>query len=584
MNSDSDNCRMGATATLGPETDVPVNSHRKGGNFMNQDAPTAVFLATFAGIWTHTAGDSAILASLSKSGYNVEVLTCNGYIAGMCNVMQSRKRSPELVSSRVDCRDCIYTSKLITSPLNAKGIRRFPLDQYLSQEDNQRIFEIVRQGKKLGNPFELEVEGIAVGRYAAYQKILDQKLVELRVEHYNEVEFETSVSNFLKSYFAAKTYFMRFTREVALVVRNAQYVENHAIALAAERLGHRVIYIDSSRNYAEANSHIVAWNWSVFRSENPTVLEFNPRSVHLKGPNKFRHAQKHLRTLRSSNTYRVYSSAATKRTSGEIRKKLGILQGHKVILAALSSTDEPIAALAVESNPIRKYPGAVFASQIHWIKALMKWVEGQPNVHLVVRVHPREFPSSRNPKESEMARIWSELMLKAPEKVTFNLPSDSLSLYDLFRISDIVTTGWSSAGLEASLFGVRSIAYDRSLLGYPASAIVAGASRDDYFRNLTDALLEVSDQTVAREAAWKWLEWSSIYGTVYVGGRIFESYRYLFPRWLNLAMEGLDRYLYFVYRPLDLLVGKLRKNESQRLLPLIAGEAVSLSQGITRGS
>ena len=65
-------------------------------------------------------------------------------------------------------------------------------------------------------------------------------------------------------------------------------------------------------------------------------------------------------------------------------------------------------------------------------------------------------------------------------------------------------------------------------------------------------------------------------GTFKVGGRLLESQRYKFPRWLTLVFEGVDRYFYLVYRPLDLVLGRARKSETEKILPLMTGEKHSL--------
>ena len=39
---------------------------------------------------------------------------------------------------------------------------------------------------------------------------------------------------------------------------------------------------------------------------------------------------------------------------------------------------------------------------------------------------------------------------------------------------------------------------------------------------------------------------------------------------------GVNRYLYLVYRPLDLVLGRVRKSETEKILPIVTGEKYSL--------
>ena len=81
-----------------------------------------------------------------------------------------------------------------------------------------------------------------------------------------------------------------------------------------------------------------------------------------------------------------------------------------------------------------------------WIKFTVEWVSSRPDLFLIIRVHPREFPNKRESVTSEQAIALSKFFEHLPKNVAINWPSDSISLHDLIRITDV--------GLNATLYNV----------------------------------------------------------------------------------------------------------------------------------
>lgn len=152
--------------------------------------------------------------------------------------------------------------------------------------------------------------------------------------------------------------------------------------------------------------------------------------------------------------------------------------------------------------------------------------------------------------------MWVALLKDLPSNVFLNHPDQKISIYELFEEVDVVVTGWSSVGIEAAARNVKLITYDSSLPGYPANIGLTGATEEEYFSNLEFALA-CRDSINYRDNALKWLDLVMNVGTTRLGGRFLASKRNLLPRWVNLVLEGLDRYLFFIYRPLDLWRGLL---------------------------
>jgi hypothetical protein len=131
-------------------------------------------------------------------------------------------------------------------------------------------------------------------------------------------------------------------------------------------------------------------------------------------------------------------------------------------------------------------------------------------------------------------------------------------------------------GSGAAAEGLPLVLYDSGLPGYPPQLGRSGVSAKEYFVNLETALGEEPDREANKQKAMAWLDFQMNLGTFRVGGRMFESRRYLFPRWLTLIFEGVDRYFFFVSRPLDMFIGKLRKSESIKIVPVLNRDQTSL--------
>jgi hypothetical protein len=218
--------------------------------------------------------------------------------------------------------------------------------------------------------------------------------------------------------------------------------------------------------------------------------------------------------------------------------------------------DESVSAQNAGVNPSIKHPGSVFSDQFEWVNNTIEWFRGRDQLQLVIRVHPREFPNKRESRTSPSGIRWEQELTNLPPNVFLNHPNQGLSLYDFLEEVQVLVTGWSSVGLEAALQGVKLITYDSALPGYPASIGLTGTSKQEYFDNLERALCGATDIPF-RDNALKWMHLLMNIGTTRVGGRFLASKRNFMPRWANLILEGLDRYLYFIYRPLDLWRGIL---------------------------
>src|SRR5262249_30054770 len=159
---------------------------------------------------------------------------------------------------------------------------------------------------------------------------------------------------------------------------------------------------------------------------------------------------------------------------------------QKILVAAMGSYDEEFAAETVEAK--RPIQNLIFPTQAAWLQALVGFVRQRPDLFLIIRVHPREFPNKREAKKSEHATMLESLFTTLPSNVAINWPVDRISIYDLAEETDVFLNSWSSVGKEMSVLGLPVVIYSADLPLYPAELNYLGTSEEDYFQKIQQAL------------------------------------------------------------------------------------------------
>ena len=514
-----------------------------------------LFLNNAAGIWAHGASDALLLNRIAQRGIKVSTISCDGYVEALCPVRLSRARSLEQVSARpkLDCQDCKFTANLTSIAGRSNPADRFMLGKFISSEHRNEVEAYVSSWNSAGFPLDFEFRGIPVPRLAGYEVSLKYKSWEVATLGAGSSEYHLAVRSVALTVAAATEFFSQNSNFSSILIRSPHYATNGAFARVAKERGLRVIFLDGSANISEDYTHLTLWDWGQYSSANPAIHYFDEVSL---TPDRLslQRLNRHFEALERGSSHKVYSTAKSGVHSA--LSQVGAERGKPTALLALGSMDEFVAAQNAGVNPSIKYPGSVFSDQFEWVRETVEWFKEHPSLQLVVRVHPREFPNKRESLTSPAGARWENELSKLPPNVFLNHPQQQLSLYDFLEEVDVLLTGWSSAGLEAALQGITLITYDAELTQYPASIGLTGTSKEAYFANLETGMNGATDIRF-RENALKWMHLRMNLGTTRLGGRFLASRRNLMPRWASLILEGLDRYLYFIYRPLDLWRGLL---------------------------
>ena len=461
----------------------------------------------------------------------------------------------EQVAARpnLDCRDCKFTSHLTSISGRTNAVDRFQLGAFISLDHRKEVEAFFLSWSSSGFPLDFAFRGIPVPRLAGYEVSLKFKSWDVATSGAGSAEYHLTVRDVCLTVAAATAFFAQNSNFSTVVIRSPHYATNGAFARVAREKGLRVIFLDGSANISEDYTHLMLWDWGKYSSANPAIHYFNQKNLTLDQPS-IKRLNRHFEALKRGTSHKAYSAAKSGVDSAI--SQVGADTKKPTALLALSSMDESVAAQNAGVNPSFKYPGSVFSDQFEWVRETIEWFRENQSLQLVVRVHPREFPNKRESKTSPAGIRWEKELSQLPPNIFLNHPNQALSLYDFLDEIDVLVTGWSSVGLEAALQDVALITYDSALPGYPASIGLTGTSKEEYFQNLESAL-NGSTGIPFRENALKWMHVLMNLGTTRLGGRFLAARRNLMPRWANLILEGLDRYLFLLYRPLDLWRGIL---------------------------
>jgi hypothetical protein len=153
----------------------------------------------------------------------------------------------------------------------------------------------------------------------------------------------------------------------------------------------------------------------------------------------------------------------------------------------MRSNDERLAA---RFAGVGHYDGTpLFADQYKWLSWLVEFAKTHPEYVIIFRVHPREFPNKREGVTSQNAYAFMAFIdgLDLPANLHINLPRDNLSLHDLLKISDVLLNNTSTAGLEASLFGIPVVGIRDDLYAFDLALQEEPDSIEDYMDKIASA-------------------------------------------------------------------------------------------------
>lgn len=447
-----------------------------------------LFFSPFANIWEHTLPEGLLAGYFQGRGVDVVTVRCDTMFQAHCVAMSAAGVGPEapLRTRQRVCSACIKRRDFATEQL---GLPAVILDAWLRPEDHERtdaLLSSVGPGSWTG----LEVDGIALGRYAAYEFWLTNKLTSTDLDPLLWTQYLGQLRNTLLAYFAGRR-LLEADPPDAVLVYNDHYSVNHAFIAAAEGLGIPGFAMHGGNHLTRRAQRLTVLGTGVtladiIRSEpwaKAAGAPLNAAEMALVG--------EHISGLLDGSSAFAYSSRFEGSAPSDLRGRLGIRPGSPVLLAATSSEDEQLALELIDAAGPGLERTSVFASQLDWIEHLLGYARAHAEVHVIVRMHPRMFPNKREGVLAPAAAQFLALRATAPSNVSFNVPSDGIGLYDVMQVVDVLVNYRSTVGAELAAFGIPVVApANREFATYPAELHRVGRTVHEYEEHIGEAIRE----------------------------------------------------------------------------------------------
>jgi len=457
----------------------------------------AIFFSPFSGIREFSALEARVAFGLKRNGHEVLVVNCGSLFSQHCVVMAANGLKSDSTSAQRNliCKDCIAYGEFIQ---NRMGFTCEKLTDVIDPIQKQEVLALVN-GLENHELLALEEDEIPVGKRALYPFLAFKKKDSLDLSESDWIEYRDQLCNTLLSLRAANLLFKLHNPDVVITYGSTYSILSVILELARNK-GIKDYFIEASGGLASRSYRTLLGRGGISQwyealrdcwiesSELPAKPEFLSLVT------------KHMLYLFGSKSIFVYSSSA-REGNFDIRSYFGIVANQKVLLATMSSYDEWFAAEQAGILPTHK---SAFDNQIHWVETLFKILRRRPDLFLIIRVHPREFPNQRDSSHAEHVVKLREVFSQAPVNCRINWPEERLSLYDLAKNVDVVLNAWSSAGKELGILGLPVVEWAPDVLLYPPDLRYVAYKADDYEDCMKRALEDGWSPNRIR-ALYRWL-------------------------------------------------------------------------------
>ena len=363
-----------------------------------------LFFAPHSAIWVHAFPEALVAEALAQLGHDVVYVACGNVLQDQCVAMKAHGldyRSP-LAQRQAVCRQCNANKRILRERIGLKG---YDLADMLSSEEREQIESIVA-GLNNRNFLSLVIDGVPIGRYALYELILHRKKSDLDLTDDEWPEYRAAMRGVLVALFGGRR-ILDHERPDRLVTYNSLYGVNRALSHLAEARGTVPYFLHAGGNLSRRLQALIIGRDHTYRFMKELRAEWSRFKDRPCPPELIDQITGHFLVLFSGTSVFAYSSAAGKQPL-DVRKAFGINEHQRLLVATLSSPDERFAAQTI--GVVGPDEGMLFPNQIEWIRALVRFVASRPDLFLLIRVHPREFPNKREGVLSQNAALLAKVL------------------------------------------------------------------------------------------------------------------------------------------------------------------------------
>lgn len=448
----------------------------------------ALFFSPFANIWEHSFPEGLVAEGLKENGLEIVTVRCDGLYQSFCVAMSAAgltAADAEKKKKQV-CGACIKRRNLLDKDF---GFRSLITEDFLDDRD-YTITEALIDTATLENWPELMLNNVPIGRYAAYEFLLNYKIMGTNVPPELFEVYLNQLRNSTLTLLSAEKIIDKENPDY-VVTYNRLYGVNHAFLAVAEARGIPTYSLQGGGHITHRGETMTMFKESqtqfqLFHSESWKTYQQAPI-----GGEEVNLVASHFDGLLEGSSAFAYSSAFEASDPSLLRDRFGIPQDAKVALIPMSSEDELNAAQLADLLPDTSQLPNLFEDQFAWIRFVFEYAKQRPEVKFILRLHPRMYPNKRENVTAPVVARVMELLEEAPSNIVVNLPSDNVSLYDLMQILDVVLGYRSSVGAELAAFGLPVVSpANKDFFTYPSEINRIGTSAQEYTLKLDQALSE----------------------------------------------------------------------------------------------
>jgi hypothetical protein len=448
----------------------------------------ALFFSPFANIWEHAFPEGLVAEGLSNRGFDLTTVRCDGLYESFCVAMSASGLTADdtLAKKRQVCGACHKRRDLMDKSL---GFPALLLEKYLTADDYREASGIA-EAATLDGWSKIELDGVPIGRYAAYEFLLNYKIlgVDIPADRFHTYRQQLRICILTMR---ASARILDEVRPDVVLTYNRLYGVNHAFLVMAERRGIPTYTLQGGAHVTHRGETM-----TMFR-DNETYFDiFDKKSwINYKdepiGEREVSLVNSHFDGLMEASSAFAYSSAFEASEPDALRTRFAIPADAPVLLIPMSSEDELNAAQLADFWPDTSGKPNVFADQFSWIRFLFEFAKTRPNYRFILRLHPRMFPNKRENVVAPVVAMVMKLIEDAPINVIINMPSDNVSIYDLLQIVDVLLGYRSTVGAEFAAFGVPVVApANKDFFTYPDEVSRTGYTEKEYGKLIDDAVVE----------------------------------------------------------------------------------------------
>lgn len=509
-----------------------------------------LIFAPHAQIWKHAFPEAVLTESLMKSGHEIMYVKCSGAFKKHCLPMISSHiahDAPIEIKKNI-CKECIANAALIVDSFKFPTVE---LDSFIDIEDQNKIENIVNNTTR-NNFSTIVLEGVKIGEIALYQVLLRYK--QSKANDFSEKAWQEYLKQLhvtLIAFWALKKIIHAHSPD-RIIQYSGLYSVNSVCRELSKNNNIPNYFLHAGLNQRDRLSYLIVAKSQTFDHIKSLFKSWEEKYKEMPClPEAIAKVTDNFIDILKSKSFLSYSQS--KSESFEIRKKFNIPDGKRVIVAIMSSYDEHLAADAVGAYQHHIKP--LFNTQIEWIRTLIAFFSKRNDLFLLIRLHPREFPTKREKKSAVMSQHAKDVELefqKLPVNVAINWPNDKVSFYDLIEETELFLNAFSTSAREITMLGLPVLTYNNEDVLEPVSINYKGNNFKEYLDQI-DILLEQRFDIERIRKAYRWRALEQVYSHVSIaesfkekddflnfGEKIIKKFSRIFNKVFPLWQQKID--------------------------------------------